>query len=379
MICPECSQVIKHKYASTWGSDTLKCTYCSYVFAIDPKAMGFGDRRVLKVADKLSEGGQRYFTEQQLACACLLKRERSLQFMSIFPWFAAGFGVTFLIGGMMLSAMEDSPGMGLFIFALIMGLLCALIGISQKPTNKIWLGVQKYCQKKGHPFLITPTGAKAIIDRLLKKDKLSFEDFHPDKALIVDDVEFVALLLLNNFHRDSNCLVLDVNNVSGPFYDYFVKRQTSDEKLDVFAVHDGGNTEEVMVAQIKNNPKWIGCEEITDLGLTREALSNYKRGTWINELTGTVTNHNPKKIDEKYISNSVYPIDCIPPDKLNMSLRACMASGCVMLSPEMFAAIGTGSSHNSGGDGNNSYDSSSSGNSSYDSGAGGGAGFDDFG
>ena len=38
-----------------------------------------------------------------------------------------------------------------------------------------------------------------------------------------------------------------------------------------------------------------------------------------------------------------------------------------------------GSSHNSGGDGNNSYDSSSSGNSSYDSGAGGGAGFDDFG
>ena len=50
-----------------------------------------------------------------------------------------------------------------------------------------------------------------------------------------------------------------------------------------------------------------------------------------------------------------------------------------MLSPEMFAAIRTGSSHNSGGDGNNSYDSSSSGNSSYDSGLGGGAGFDDFG
>ena len=36
----------------------------------------------------------------------------------------------------------------------------------------------------------------------------------------------------------------------------------------------------------KNNPKWIGCEEITDLGLTREALSNYKRGTWINEQQG---------------------------------------------------------------------------------------------
>jgi len=337
--------------------------------------MGFGDRRVLKVADKLSEGGQRYFTEQQLACACLLKRERST---SVFSLMGRGCLVFFVV--FLLNAIEPIfSGLGVFFAGLIAGLIAVLIGIIQKPTNKIWLGVQKYCQKKGHPFLITPTGAKAIIDRLLKKDKLSFEDFHPDKALIVDDVEFVALLLLNNFHRDSNCLVLDVNSVSGPFYDYFVKRQTSDEKLDVFAVHDGGKTEELMVAQIKNNPKWIGCEAITDLGLTREALSSYKRGTWIDEITGNVTNHKPKKIDEKYISNSVYPIDCIPPDKLNMSLHACMASGCVMLSPEMFAAIGTGSSHNSGGDGNNYYDSSGSGNSSYDSGAGGGAGFDDFG
>ncbi len=345
--------------------------------------MGFGDRRVLKVADKLSKGG-RYFTEQQLACACLLKRERSIQFMSIFYWFVAGFVGSFMIGAGAMA--EDSPGLGLFIVALIIGLLCALVGFSQKPTNKIWSGVQRYCQVIGHQFLITPKSAKAIIDRLLEKNKLSFQDFHPDKALIVDDVEFVALLLLNNFHRDSNCLVLDVNNVSGPFYDYFVKRQTSDEKLAVFAVHDGGKTEEVMVAQIKNNPKWIGCEEITDLGLTREALSSYKRGTWIDEKTGTVTDHKPKKIDEKYNSNCVYPIDCIPPDKLNISLNLCIAGGCVMLSPQMFVAIGTGSSNNySGGGGgcSSSYSSGDGGNTSYNSGCGGGddirGGFDDFG
>ena len=58
MICPECAQVIKHKYASRYGSDILKCSYCSYVFAIDPKAMGFGDRRVLKVADNYQKGGK---------------------------------------------------------------------------------------------------------------------------------------------------------------------------------------------------------------------------------------------------------------------------------------------------------------------------------
>ena len=337
--------------------------------------MGFGDLRVLKVADKLSKGG-RYFTEQQLACSCLLKRERSIGLVYLIPGFVAGFFVGFFVG---FSGLE-LQGLGPLIAGLVVGLIFTLLGLCLgPPTKKIWLGVQKYCQKKSHPFLITPRNAKEIINRLLKKDKLSFEDFHPDKALIVDDVEFVALLLLNNFHRDSNCLVLDMNNLSGPFHDYFVERQTSDEKLAVFAVHDGGKTEETMVAQIRNNPKWIGCEEITDLGLTREALSTYKRGTWIHETTGTVTDHKPKKIDEKYYSNCVYPLDCIPADKLNISLNACIAGGCVMLSPQMFAAIGTGSSHNSGGGDNSSYDSGNGSgyNSSYDS--GGGAGFDDFG
>ena len=375
MICPICSQVTKHKYASTWGSDTLKCGHCSYVFAIDPKAMGFGDRRVLKVANKLSKGGQRYFTEQQLACACLLNRERSTGLGSLIGMFIVGM----MIGSVVFGLLDIDSPLGFLIAALIGGMIALAFAICYNPPNKLWLGVKKYCQEKSHQFLITPTNAKAIIDRLLSKDKLSFEDFHPDKALIVDDVEFVALLLLNNFHRDSNCLVLDVNNVSGPFYDYFVNRQTSDDELDVFAVHDGGKTEELMVDKIRNNPKWIGCEKIIDLGLTREALSTYKRGTLINEATGMIMDHNPKKIDEKYDSYCIYPIDCIPPDKLNMSLHACMATGCVMLSPEMFAAIGTGSSHNSNGSGGNSYDNNNSGNSSYDSGAGGGAGFDDFG
>jgi hypothetical protein len=337
--------------------------------------MGFGDLRVLKVADKLSKGG-RYFTEQQLACSCLLKRERSTRLGCLIPLFGAGF----FAGIIAFSVAGLQNGLGILIAGLVVGLLFMLLGrCLGPPKNRIWLGVQKYCQEKSHPFLITPRNAKEIINRLLKKDKLSFEDFHPDKALIVDDVEFVALLLLNNFHRDSNCLVLDMNNLSGPFYDYFVERQTSDEKLAVFAAHDGGKTEETMVAQIRNNPKWIGCDEITDLGLTREALSTYKRGTWIHETIGIVTDHKPKKIDEKYDSNWVYPLDCIPADKLNISLNACIAGGCVMLSPQMFAAIGTGSSHNSSGGDNSSYDSGSGSgnNSSYD--AGGGAGFDDFG
>ena len=379
MICPKCSQVTKHKDASTYRAVSLRCAHCSYIFALDPKTMGFGDRRVLKVADKLSKGG-RYFTEQQLACSCLLKKERSITVISLMGLFIAGFFIGIFGSAWLNSLGAQISGSAALLSGLIVALVFLFAGVfKDPPTNKIWYGVQKYCEEKSHPFLITPRNAKEIINRLLKKDKMSFEDFHPDKALIVDDVEFVALLLLNNFHRDSNCLVLNMNNVSGPFYDYFVERQTSDEKLAVFAVHDGGETEETMVAQIRDNPKWIGCEEITDLGLTREALRTYKRGTWINENTGIVRDHKPKKIDDRYSSNCVYPLDCIPADKLNISLNACIAGGCVMLSPQMFAAIGTGSSHNSSGGDNSSYDSGggSGDNSSYES--GGGAGFEDFG
>ena len=180
----------------------------------------------------------------------------------------------------------------------------------------------------------------------------------------MDDLEFVALLLLNDFHRDSNCLVLSENHKSGPFYEYFVKRQQSENKLPVFAVHDGGAEEEIMVSRIKKDPKWIGCEEITDLGLSREILTDYKSGTWINERSGSVQAHSPKKIDEKYKGSWVFPVDCIPPEKLNLSLNACMAGGFAMLSPQMFGAIGMApaatSSNTSSGDGSYYGDSGSS-------------------
>ena len=71
--------------------------------------------------------------------------------MSIFPWFAAGFGGTFVIG-----AMAVSPSSVFFIVALIIGLLFALLGVSQKPTNKIWLEFKNIAKKRSsisyHPY-----------------------------------------------------------------------------------------------------------------------------------------------------------------------------------------------------------------------------------
>ena len=268
------------------------------------------------------------------------------------------------------------------IIGVVIGLIIGVCFTNSGEKAKLWTGVQTYCYKKGHQFLITPKNAEAIIGRLEKKNKLTFQDFNPDKALIVDDLEFVALLLLNNFHRDSNCLILSVNHKSGPFYEYFLKRQQSENKLLVFAVHDGGAEEELMVSRIQKDPKWIGCEEITDLGLSRETLTNYKNGTWINEGTGSVQTHSPKKIDEKYQGSWLFPVDCIPPEKLNLSLNACMVGGFEMLSPQMFGAIGmapsTASNNTAGGDGSY-YGNSGSGASFSSSDYGGGAGFDDFG
>lgn len=372
MICPKCNSVTRYRTALSSGD--LKCSSCSYVYAIDPKSMGFGDRRIWKVAERLSKG-DRYFTEQQLGCACLSKKERKITNGALAGALCGliAFFFLFTIGGLPMPIS--------LIIGIVLGLIIGFAFTNSGEKAKLWTGVQSYCYKKGHQFLITPKNAKAVIDRLEKKKKITFEDFNPDKALIVDDLEFVALLLLNDFHRDSNCLVLSMGHKSGPFYDYFIKRQQSDNKLPVFAIHDGGREEELMVSRIKKDPKWIGCEKIVDLGLSRETLTNYKSGTWINESIGYVKAHSPKKIDEKYEGAWTFPVDSIPPEKLNLSLNACMAGGFVMLSPQMFGAIGMGAtpaSHtSSGGDSGYYGDSSSSSFSSSD--YGGGAGWDDFG
>ena len=372
MICPKCDSVTK--YRDAFSNLKLECSSCSYVYALDPKQMGFSDRRVWKVAEKLSKGG-RYFTEQQLACACLSKSERKIISGTLIG------AICGLIASLLLT-FNGIPIHESIIIGVVIGLIIGVCLTNSGEKAKLWTGVQTYCYKKGHQFLITPKNAEAIIGRLEKKNKLTFQDFNPDKALIVDDLEFVALLLLNNFHRDSNCLILSVNHKSGPFYEYFLKRQQSENKLLVFAVHDGGAEEELMVSRIQKDPKWIGCEEITDLGLSRETLTNYKNGTWINEGTGSVQTHSPKKIDEKYQGSWLFPVDCIPPEKLNLSLNACMVGGFEMLSPQMFGAIGmapsTASNNTAGGDGSY-YGNSGSGASFSSSDYGGGAGFDDFG
>lgn len=386
MICPECNTVTKYRSALPG----LKCSGCKYQYALNPKEMPVGDRRIHNVAEKLSKGG-RYFTEQQLGCACLIKKERKVGT----PF---GYGITvvvivtvfiyaFLGNAIEMEAKLEVPswlfGPGGFLLALVLGGLVAFVCRHTGSKEKLWDAVQLYCSKKGHPFLVTPENAKTIIDRLEKKKALTFEDFKPDKALIVDDTEFAALLLLNNFHRDNNCIVLSMDKKPNPLFNYFVRLQQSDEKVKVFALHDGGSKEELMVSKINADKAWIGCDEIVDLGLSKEGLSNFSGGTWIQEGTGTIATHRKgqKFLDNKYESSMglktswMFPVDGIPPEKLNPAIQACMLGSFTMLSTEMFAAIGMNPT-STGETGN----LSGSGGSCSGSGGGcGGSGYDDFG
>ena len=384
MICPECNTVTKYRYALPG----LKCSGCKYQYALNPKEMPVGDRRIYNVAEKLSKGG-RYFTEQQLGCACLIKKERKVG-----AEFGCGITVVVIVTVcifVFLGKLMDETGVGApawvgpggFLLALVLGGLSAFAFRDTGSKEKLWHAVQLYCSKKGHPFLVTPENAKTIIDRLEKKKELTFEDFKPDKALIVDDTEFAALLLLNNFHRDNNCIVLSMDKKPNPLFNYFVRLQQSDEKVKVFALHDGGSQEELMVSKINADKAWIGCDEIVDLGLNKEGLSNFSGGTWIQEGTGTIATHrkDQKFLDGKYVrkmgskTNWVFPVDGIPPEKLNPAIQACMLGSFTMLSTEMFAAIGMNPT-STGETGN----LSGSGGSCSGSGGGcGGSGYDDFG
>ena len=148
MICPKCDSVTKYRDSFSYrdafsNSETkLKCSSCSYVYALNPKQMGFSDRRVWKVAEKLSKGG-RYFTEQQLACACLSKSERKITKGTL----------TGAICGLIASFLLTTGGNPIhvsIIIGVMLGLIIGVVFTNSGEKANLWTGVQSYCYKKGY-------------------------------------------------------------------------------------------------------------------------------------------------------------------------------------------------------------------------------------
>ncbi len=315
------------------------------------------DRRIFQVAEKLAAHG-RYFTRKQLACACLLNRERKVLRYTILRY---GLILLFLLM-FFADLLFQTSFMPSWWYPILLFVVFAGIAFSwHRPRylgsiKKLAGAVDMYCRIKGHPYLVSPEACEELIQTLGEK---GIEEFHPQNALIVNDPELCLALLLNGFASDQRCLVLAADATPPSVFQYFVERQRSANPLKVFALHDAGREPEQMIAEIQRNPEWEGCEALIDLGIHRAGIRNYKYGTWLREGSGTVMAHRRKSeeaIDRLYRRGWIYPLACLPAGKLMPAIACCMAEGVPMLSPEMFAAMsgassgGESSSHGGGSD-----------------------------
>lgn len=359
MICPKCDRVTKYR-----DMPTLKCPGCGYLYVLNPKEEAVSDRRVRKIADKLSEG-EHYFTSEQLIAACLLKRERSTsayKALSVFVLAAAIAGVPWLVTQ---GVLDPSAG---WVGGIIL-LACGIFAWFKNPKlDSLARSVRRYLGAKGHPYHLNSKVVERILDVLDRKD---LKEWHADKALIVDDADFAVYLYLNNFHRDQNCYILSEDKRPSGVYKSFQQRVSAGEGLPTFIIHDAGLSEGQMLSRMRKDGGWQFLSEVRDLGIHAKDLPNTKHGTWIHRNSGTVYAHNKSTtfIDKMIAQDCIFVIDSVPVQKLSPAIAWCMASGLTLMSSEMFAAMSTNQSV-AGGDGG-------SGGGSY--GGGGCGGFDDFG
>lgn len=349
MICPACSAVTKYKEGMT-------CRSCGYTFVLNPKTMAVGDKRVFNAAEKLSDG-QNYFTKRQLLCNCLIKSERTvgLRWKSF---------IIFLILGLILLF---TPAMPLGIILCVISLIC-LAQSRKGRKNSLVKAVYQYCEKVGHPYLLTPS---VTSDLLKKMEDVSFDDFYPEKTLIIEDPDYAVLLLLNNFHLENNCLILTADKKPHGSFKYLQDRLLADEPMPVFLLHDVSKNSNLYLNTITSDPSWnLSMDQITDLGLNPDELANSRIGTWYHSTSHHVQTHRnkPEFIRSMINEGWRFPVDALPLQKFKPALAYCMNHNCILLSTAMLAAMPMiyGNRPNNS-DNGSSFDSSSGGD------------FDDFG
>lgn len=349
MICPKCAERKRYSYEAKHGGYNPTCSACGYEFILTPNISGVSDRWILKVLNLVSSGNTSYFTEEQFINQALSRKKRLRGYNLVSLIFAIGFLSCFLL--MIKVGPYKTPNeseniarwVGLIIISavpLFFGLVILFGGGFREGKSMALVStLRKYIQARPHPFLLTSNVAEKLMNKL---DESVLQDFHPDKVLIVDDLDYAILLLLNDFHRNENCLVLTESKRPRNSFKYFKERQANGEDLPIYLLHDFEPEADWSIENVTSDTQWgLKPEQITDLGLNEEDLMNCKTGIWYDPDTDDVQVHVKRKsyIDDKIEDGWIFPIDALPFNKIQPALSFCMEHRCSLLSPVALAAM----------------------------------------
>ena len=303
MKCPKC------QYRQKRGKDGMVCKSCSYKFFFDPQkdkltsSTSLHDSRFKAIINHASANGTYHFTPDQLfSSARHFGRESKVGCIIVAVVLLAaaviGFAADIIV---------------LLLFSLLIGFVISVTGIihffrGPQPKRKSWDRFVKYWEDEVEP-----------IPQLIKSPALGnpppdwkesdIYDYGVSGIILCDREETVDWLVLNQFHSQTNTLILTAAGY--PEYLRGVAENILENKPDlpVHLLHDPGTSAKSLITQ-----NTLPVPDFTDLGLDEATMAGL-----------TVLR---KRFGKKQLGS--LPLDVIPYRTFSAALTHCLANGVLL-------------------------------------------------
>lgn len=261
MKCPQCDRNQRR------GREGMTCNSCSYQFLFDPKKdrlstnVNLHDALFEKIIRHANADGTYGVTANQLFSSARQFGKTSHGCCLVVVIVLIAFLVLIILG-------IDRPGPFLSVGLAAVFLLIGSSRLGPKgPKRKNWDRLVARWQKAGRdiPGLIASPALQNPPPDWEEKD---IYDYGVSALLLCDRPETVDLLVLNQFHTQTNTLILTASGYPSYLLEKADDLLTRSPDLPVYLLHDPGSDPETMK---KQSPLVI--RETIDLGLAGHALS----------------------------------------------------------------------------------------------------------
>ena len=284
------------------------CKSCSYSFLFDPQkdhlsgAVKLHDKLFEKIIRHASADSTYAFTPNQFFSSARHFGRKSRGCCLFFV-------ITMTAVLAMIAFTAEIPGHLIFLALIAVFLMVTLSRLGSKgPTRKAWDRFVKRWQKDGRPIpgLIDSPALQNPPPDWEEKD---IYDYGVSALLLCDRPETVDLLVLNQFHAQTNTLILTASGYPSYLLEKADSLLAQSPDLPVYLLHDPATDPGTM----KNHCP-LAFEAALDLGLAPHTLSQL----------GVLR----KRFHRRELPS--LPLDVMPYRTLSASLTHCLAHGLVL-------------------------------------------------
>ncbi len=282
MKCPNCGSEQKYK-------DGRQCKSCKRKYALDTKALGYGDAYLKFLIDKVSQKGKLHFTFNQFFAVNVNNHIHSRKR----KWKI----ITVVIAVILNIIFHNFIA---FVFSII-GTITIFKFFKTKPLiskQALHKHINQWPEKEKHfrKLITAPTLATAISPNI-PEDAF---DYGIEKILLVDNPIYVDLIVKNKWHLELKTAVVSTDGYPKGVFEK-IKNIAQTQDPTIFLLHDVDTSPDEMTSSFFDQTEYKN--DIIDLGLSWDDFKD----------------HNSLSRFEEYFKDKG-PIDVIPPEKLRAYL-----------------------------------------------------------